>query len=128
MSKDTEFSYPDSSPSIQLPFAILTCALAVVMITQVIGITRQKTSLQEGNIQLNENSDKFAKALIARKPMVTQAGELKAKLNAMIQDIIILGKTDDDAKAIIQKYNLQQNLPPPSESAAPAQPAPAPLP
>jgi hypothetical protein len=128
MSKDTEFSYPDSSPSIQLPFAILTCALAVVMITQVIGITRQKTSLQEGKIQLNENSDKFAKALIDRKPMVEKSGELKAKLNAMIQDIIILGKTDDDAKAIIQKYNIQQNLPPPSESAAPAQPAPAPIP
>ena len=124
MNSDTDYSYAEpeppmyepSEPSLHLPFALLSSALAVVMITQTVGSFKQKSALQEGKAQL---VDAFAK----RDPLVKQSGELKNKLNAMVMDLLILGKTDEDAKAIIGKYNIQQNLPA-SGTEAPVPPAP----
>ena len=107
-----------AGPSILLPFALLTAALAVVMVNQTLSVFKQRTSLREGKAQLVE-------AYKNREPMVKQSADLQAKLQALVLDLLILGKTDEDAKAIIGKYNIQQNLPtgsaPPAE--APAEPA-----
>ena len=46
-----------------------------------------------------------------RVPLVKTSGELKSKLQALVMDLLILGKTDEDAKAIIGKYNIQQAEP-----------------
>jgi hypothetical protein len=105
-----------SGPSIQLPFALLTAALAVVMVTQTANVFKQRTSLREGKAQLIE-------AYKNREPMVKQSAELQAKLQAMVLDLLILGKTDDDAKAIISKYNIQQNAPAGAAEAPAAEPA-----
>lgn len=111
MNSDADYSYSEpaasyapSGPSLHLPFALLCSALAMVMITQTAGTFKQRTALTEGKAQL---TDAFAK----REPLVKQSGELKKKLEAMVVDLLILGKTDEDAKAIIGKYNIQQNLP-----------------
>lgn len=111
MNNDADYSYSESapsyapsSPSLHLPFALLASALAVVMITQTAGTFKQRSALKEGKTQL---TDAFAK----REPLVKQSAELKKKLEAMVVDLLILGKTDEDAKAIIGKYNIQQNLP-----------------
>lgn len=120
MNSDADYSYSEpapvyapAAPSIHIPFALLCCSLAMVLITQTSGVFKQRSALQEGKAQL---ADAFAK----REPLVKQSGELKNKLNAMVMDLLILGKTDEDAKAIIAKYNIQQNQPGgASESAAP---------
>jgi len=119
MNSDADYSYAEpaavyapSSPSLHLPFALLTSALAMVMITQTSGVFTQRSALQKGKTDL---ADAFAK----REPLVKQSGELKNKLNAMVMDLLILGKTDEDAKAIIGKYNIQQNQPAGSEAPAP---------
>ena len=111
MNSDADYSYSEpapayapSSPSIQLPFALLTCAMAMIMIMQTQAAFRQKSALQEGKVQMID-------AIAKREPLVKQSAELKSKLNAMVIDLLILGKTDDDAKAIIGKYNIQQNQP-----------------
>ncbi len=122
MNTDADYSYAEpapSGPSIQLPFALLSSALALVMVAQTLGVFRQKTALKEGMEQLTESVAKHADAVGKRKPLVDQSSELKKKLNEMIMDLLLLGKTDEDAKAIISKYNIQQNLPPGSDSAAP---------
>jgi hypothetical protein len=107
-----------SRPSIHLPFALLTAALAVVMINQTMSVFKQRTSLREGKAQLIE-------AYKNREPMVKQSADLQAKLQALVLDLLILSKTDEDAKAIVGKYNIQQNVPagsaPPAET--PAEPA-----
>ncbi len=97
-------SYAPSSPSIQLPFALLASAMAMIMIIQTQGVFRQKSALQEGKGQLIDTLSK-------REGAVKQVAEIKAKANAMIIDLLILGKTDEDAKTIIAKYNIQQNAP-----------------
>ena len=103
-------AYAPSSPSILWPFALLSCAVAMIMIIQTQGVFRQKSALQEGKLQLADTVTK-------REPAIKQVAEIKTKANAMIIDLLILGKTDEDAKAIIAKYNIQQNGPAPTESA-----------
>lgn len=127
MNSDADYSYAEpepaayapSSPSLHLPFALLSSALAIVMIAQTIGVRNQTTALRAGIVKLGEADKTLADNLVKREPLVKQSGELKAKLNAMVVDLLILGKTDDDAKAIIAKYNIQQNQP----SSAPDAPA-----
>ena len=111
MNSDADYSYAEpapsyapSSPSIQLPFALLCSAVAMVMIMQTQAAFRQKSALQDGKAQMID-------AIAKREPLVKQSAELKTKLNAMVIDLLILGKTDEDAKAIIGKYNIQQNQP-----------------
>ena len=62
------------------------------------------------NVQLIDTVSK-------REPAIKQVAEIKKKANDMIIDLLILGKTDEDAKAIIAKYNIQQNGPAPTEAA-----------
>lgn len=127
MDPDAEYSYAEpapSGPSLHLPFALLSSGLALVMISQTIGTMDQKADLREGRTQLGENSQKLAEAITKRQPLVAQSEQLKQKLNEMIMDILTLAKTDEDAKAIVTKYNIQQNLPA-SGDAAPAAPAPS---
>ena len=118
MNSDADYSYAEpeaayapSSPSIQWPFALLTCAVAMIMIMQTQTVFRQKSALQEGKVQMIE-------ALAKREPLVKQSADLRSKLNAMVIDLLILGKTDEDAKAIIAKYNIQQNQPTSAPEAA----------
>ena len=122
MNQDADYSYAEaapSGPSLQLPFALLSSALAIVMISQTKGVFNQKTALQEGREQLTESVAKHTDAVAKREPLVKQTTELKKKLNDMIMDILLLAKTDEDAKAIVAKYNIQQNLPPGSDAPAP---------
>ena len=126
MNTEAEYSYAEpapSGPSLHLPFALLSSALALVMIAQTVGTMNQKTDLIEGRAQLGDNAQKLSEAFTKREPLVKQSQDLEKKLNEMIMDILTLAKTDEDAKAIVSKYNLQQNLPA-SGDAAPAAPAP----
>jgi hypothetical protein len=86
----------------QLPFALLTCAIAVLMIAQTVTTFKQRTALQEGHVQLE---DAFKK----REGVVKQSLDIQTKLQDLIMDLLILSKTDDDAKQIVGKYNIQQN-------------------
>ena len=111
MNTDADYSYAEpepayapSSPSIMWPFALLSCAVAIIMIMQTQAAFRQKSALQDGKVQITD-------AIAKREPLVKQSAELKTKLNAMVIDLLILGKTDEDAKAIIGKYNIQQGQP-----------------
>lgn len=131
MNSDTDYSYAEpepagyapSEPSLHLPFALLSSALAIVMVVQTLGALNQKTALKKGIVKLSEGGKVLADTFTKREPLVKQSGELKAKLNAMVIDLLILGKTDEDAKAIIGKYNIQQNQPA-SDAADAAAPAP----
>jgi hypothetical protein len=110
MNSDADYSYSEqqpaygsSGPSLHLPFAILSCAAAIFMFIQVQGANRQKNALRETKTQL---ADAFTK----REPLVRQSVELKNKLNAMVMDLLILAKTDEEARAIIARNGIQQNV------------------
>jgi hypothetical protein len=116
---DYNFNQPvvaqSDSFSLQLPFALLSTAIAILMVAQTVGVIRT------GNA-LHDNKTKYADALRNREALVKQSGEIQNKLQALILDLLLLSKTDEDAKAIVSKYNIQQN----GNAAAPgAAPAPA---
>src|ERR1700679_378047 len=121
MNPDSDFSLSEppveaarsTEPSLQLPFALLTCAIAVVMIAQTVSTFKQRSALQEGHVQL---TDAFKK----REVVVKQSLDLQTKLQDLIMDLLILGKTDDDAKQIISKYGIQQNGQAPAPAETPA--------
>lgn len=110
-------SYAPSGPSILLPFALLSVALAVVMITQTTNTFKLRSSLRDGKAQL-------ADAYRNREPVVKQSAELQKKLQDLVLDLLLLAKTDEDAKTIVTKYNIQQGAPSGAapDAAAPANP------
>jgi hypothetical protein len=125
MSTEPDYNFNDpatsgdaatGSPSLHLPFALLTATLAVVMITQTTNTFKARSGLRDGKAQL-------AEAYRNREPSVKQSGEIQKKLQELVLDLLLLAKTDDEAKAIVQKYNIQQTVPPGTPEAAPA-PAP----
>ena len=127
MNSDADYSYAEpepvqyapSSPSLHLPVALLSCAFAMFMVTQTVGARSQTAALKTGIKKLSENGKTLADNIVKREPLVKQSGELKSKLNAMVMDLLILGKTDEDAKQIIAKHGIQQSQP----STAPDAPA-----
>ena len=52
--------------------------------------------------------------------LVMQAAQSEAKVKAMMEDLITLAKTDEDAAAIVKKFQIKINGPAAPQSAAPA--------
>ncbi|HEY3899446.1 MAG TPA: hypothetical protein VGM54_12570 [Chthoniobacter sp.] len=86
--------------SLHLPFALLLVAIAIIFVQQTVTSFKMKTSLNETKVALE-------KAIDNQKPALTQSGEVEKKLSSMIEDLLILAKTDDQAKAIVNKYGIQ---------------------
>ena len=121
MSSESDYNFNETAApassgfTLHLPFALLSAALAVVLINQTANTFKQRTALREGKAQLID-------AYKTREPLVKQSGDLQKKLQDLVLDLLLLAKTDEDAKAIATKYNIQQNAPG-GDAAAPA-PAP----
>lgn len=114
---DYNFNEPASAEaaggfSLHLPFALLTVAVAIIMFTQTANAFKAKSSLRDGKTQLTD-------ALQKRDTLVKQSEDVQKKLEAMVLDLLLLAKTDEDAKAIVGKYNIQQGAP----NGAPAAPS-----
>jgi len=117
---DYSFNQPASSSSnsesasLQLPFALLSAAIAIILIAQTVNVFKARSSLHEGEAQLGD-------AYRNREGAVKQSGEVQQKLESLAMDLLILAQTDNDAKAIAKKYNIQQT----GAAAAPAPAEPA---
>jgi len=110
MKPESDFSFSErpadtaqsAESALQIPFALLTCAIAVLMIAQTVSTFKQRSALQEGHVEL---TDAYKK----REVVVKQSKDLQTKLQDLVMDLLILSKTDDDAKQIISKYNILHN-------------------
>ncbi len=110
MSEDEYESPAAPACSPVIPILVLGASLLVILIWQIANIRSQSTSMAEAKKQ-------FADAIEKREVAVKQSVDLQGKLQALAMDLIELGKTDEKAKAIVAKYNIQQTIPP---AAAPA--------
>ncbi len=90
--------------SLMIPFALLTLAIAVVMVAQTVNVFKARTALRENKTQLIDVVHK-------REALVGQSRDIQKKLEKLVLDLLVLAKTDDDAKQIVQKYNIQQGNP-----------------
>lgn len=123
MKPESDFSYSESpvenssalsENSLHLPFALLSCAIAVLMIAQTITTFKQRTALLDTQKQATETIAK-------REVIVKQSVDIETKLKNLIVDLLILARTDPDAKQIVSKYGIQQN----GQTSPPPAPAPA---
>ncbi len=120
---DYNFNEPAASgagPSLQLPFALLACTVAVFMFAQTVGIFFNRTNLRENKEQLVDGKAQLVKLFKSKEPQVTQAQEIQKKLNDLVLDLLLLAKTDKDAQAIVTKYNIVNNPGAGGEAPAPA--------
>jgi hypothetical protein len=128
---DYNFNEPaaaaSAGPSLGLPFALVTCTLAIFMFAQTVSVRFTKTNLEENKTQLIEGKRQLAELYNNRKPQVAQAQEIQKKLNDLVLDLLLLAKTDKEAQGIVNKYNIVQQPPAGASGEAPA-PAPAPAP
>jgi hypothetical protein len=97
----TQSSSTSENGSLQLPFALLLVAIAILFVQQTVTSFKMKTSLNDTKIAIE-------KAIENQKPAIVQAGDVEKKLSSMIEDLLILAKTDEQAKAIANKYGIQQ--------------------
>jgi len=113
---DYNFNQPAASNSeggaLIIPFALITAAIAVLMVAQTVNVFKGHSGLRDTQVQ-------YAKAYTQREALVKQSQDLQQKLQNLVLDLLILAKTDDDAKAIVQKYNIQQNAPEGAPAEAP---------
>jgi len=111
MNPDSDFSFSDtpvetplsSEPSIHLPFALMCCAVAVFLWAQTSALFNQATEMKKNQTAMKE-------AYAKREVLVKQSRDIQQKLQDLIMDLLILAKTDEDAKQIVAKYNIQQNV------------------
>jgi hypothetical protein len=120
---DYNFNSPSSSAStsdaasLQLPFALLAAAIAILLVAQTITAFKTKSALNEGKTQLSS-------AATNMQPAMQQGADVEKKLTAIVEDLLILAKTDDDAKAIVGKYGIQFSGKGGVEAGPPAAPEP----
>ena len=118
---DYNFNPPATSNaeslSLHLPFALLTAAIAVILVAQTVNTFKQKSALSDGKKQL-------ISLYHSREGAVENSKKIQAELQSLVLDLITLAKTDEDAKAIVGKYGIQQagtpSSPMPADAAEPA--------
>jgi hypothetical protein len=77
---------------------------------------RQLTSTIEGE-------KRFAELIKQREASVQQAQQVQTRYTEMLNDLLKLADTDNDAKAVVEKYRIQrQDAPQPAASPKPATP------
>jgi hypothetical protein len=109
----TSASGSDGGFSLHLPFALLSAAIAILFVQQTISSFKTKTAL-------NEAKENLTKAIESQKGPLDQAAAVEKRLTDMIEDLLLLAKTDDLAKQIVTKYGIQQGNPGSAGSAEPA--------
>lgn len=125
---------PESSPSIvgniQLLIAILALAFSIFLFAQISANGQSSRSMKwrydTMDRQLTSTIDsenRFAELIKQREASVQQAQQVQARYTEMLNDLLKLAQTDDDAKAVVEKYRIQRQDPPqPASDQKPANP------
>lgn len=93
-----------SARSSVIPIVLLGVSLAAILVWQIVVTLHQRTGMYEAKRQLGA-------AIQTREDLVKQSNQLQAKLQTLVIDLLALAQRDEKAKAIVQKYNIQQTAP-----------------
>lgn len=111
MKPESDFSYSEpvsensnhsSDHSLNLPFALLCCAIAVVLISSTVTTFKQRSAL----LLVKDQKAEMKKQ---RDAIIGQSSEIENKLKNLLVDLLNLSKTDDEAAQIVSKNGIQQN-------------------
>jgi hypothetical protein len=105
-------SSENNSPSVAVPLTILAVSFIAFLGWQSKVISAQHTDVKAAKDKLEEA---YTNNLPKLDEAVEQSKKSKAGLEKLALEIIELGKTDPDAKAIAAKYVKSQNTPAPDK-------------
>jgi hypothetical protein len=108
--------YPSQDKTF-VPIVLISLSLIFMFIWQLKTISTQSDMLHSTKQKIDEVANNQLPKL---DEQVQQSKKIQTGLEKLAYDLLDLAKTDPDAKAIVQKYNIQSQQPP----AAAASPTP----
>lgn len=104
-------SHPsDGNASAFVPLVLITLSLILIFIWQITNASKQRDSLRAAQEQLETA---YRNSAPQQEQMLQQSHAVQAKLETLVTDLLNLAKEGDpDAKAIQDKYKIQQNAAP----------------
>lgn len=98
MNSDSRHSHSIIRPDAFLPLALLSISLILIFIWQLSTISSQRSAFQS-TIQRQEE-------------LVSQSHKVQEGLEKLVNDLLDLAQTDEESKAIVQKYGIARNANP----------------
>lgn len=100
----------DSSSSDKsfVPIVLLSLSIIVFFVWQLKIISQDRDTLQTNKQKMEE----FEQSTLPKlDDQVGKAKQIQAGLEKLVLDLLDVAKTDSEAKAIVTKYNIQQQAP-----------------
>jgi cell shape-determining protein MreC len=97
---------------------LLGCAFCLFLFAQVSNLGQASSSMkwQVNNLDrqilaMTESEANFAELIRQRETIVQQSQQVQSQYTDLLNDLLELAKTDADAMAVVQKYNIQRQDP-----------------
>ena len=114
---NTEYEYTPSQDKSFIPLTLLSISVISFFVWQCKDISQKRESIVSNKTKLED----FVQTNVPKlDEQVAKSKQAQDVLQKLVEDLLDISKTDPDAKAIINKYNIHQQTP--SGSAAPATP------
>lgn len=105
-----------SSLGVHLPLSLLALTLAVFLASQIRGahaggkVMRWQLKNLDTQIENVKTAQKqYGEQIQKRDELVKQAGQVQQQYTALLNEVLELAKDDEDAKKVVQKWNIQRN-------------------
>jgi uncharacterized protein YhaN len=76
----------------------------------------QANNLDSQILGLTESEARFSELIKQRETVVQQSQQVQSQYTNLLADLLELSKTDADANAVVQKYNIQRQESAPAAS------------
>lgn len=100
---------------------LLSCAFCLFLFAQISNLGQaasnmkwQASNLDRQILALTESETRFADLIKQRETAVQQSQQVQSQYTNLLADLLELSQTDADAKAVVQKYNIQRQEAPPA--------------
>ena len=109
---------PTSNRS-DLVIILFGCAFCLFLFAQISNLGQaaanmkwQANNLDRQILALTESEGRFAELIKQRQTVVQQSQQVQSQYTNLLADLLELAKSDPDAAAVVQKYNIQRQEPP----------------
>jgi F0F1-type ATP synthase membrane subunit b/b' len=112
------------SISVHIPLTLVALALSVFFYSQIGAADRtsetikwQLTNIDKQLAQIKDGEKQLKELITNREELVKQSQAVQQQYTALLTDVLELSKTDEDARKIVEKWNIQRSAPPAAAAA-----------
>jgi Tfp pilus assembly protein PilN len=113
--EDNESPTPGIPGGLHLPIAIFALAFSVFLFSQISNLGQmaramdwQSQNLDRRIASLKESEERFNELIAQRQELVNQSQQVQGRYTELLEDLMNLAETDEDARAVIGKYRIQR--------------------